>query len=265
MGDQKATTTSWQAPRRRTALAGGGVEFDQHDFHNGRRWGPARRVVFGTAGVGLCLGGLQRRGWSGGAAVAAGAVLLARSISNRGLGGLLRRQGTRTRGERRISQQTTASPGSNEREARSPEVDHLFAGASTLETEGSSGVMRRPMHDAARSPDDEVMQVPLGPGEEASVSFHPDPTVGDAGSDLAGDLGRSFLEGAVTGRDQGEESADGIFDVQDLLAEEEAATAPQDALMEEEPQDLEPLFEEPIDERPPTATGARRDRSEPKP
>jgi hypothetical protein len=62
------------------------------------------------------------------------------------------------------------------------------------------------------APDDGIVELQLGAGEGATVSFHPDPALGDAGADLADDLGRFFLEGALTGG-QGEE-----FEAEDELS-----------------------------------------------
>jgi hypothetical protein len=60
------------------------------------------------------------------------------------------------------------------------------------------------MHDIIHSSDDEIAEHHLGPLEEASASFRPDPDAGDAGADLADELGRSFLESATTGEDMSE-------------------------------------------------------------
>lgn len=47
-------------------------------------------------------------------------------------------------------------------------------------------------------------QTRLGPEQEASLAFHTDRPLGDAGAEFAEDLGRDFLMAATTGEDIGE-------------------------------------------------------------
>ena len=60
------------------------------------------------------------------------------------------------------------------------------------------------MHDVLYTPDDEKMVTRLGPEQEASVEFHADRLLGDAGADFAEDFGRDFLTAVTTGEDIGE-------------------------------------------------------------
>jgi hypothetical protein len=84
-----------------------------------------------------------------------------------------------------------------------------LVGSDVLDVIGSHGVPRRNMHDVIHTSDDEIVERPLGPLEAASVSFRPDPEAGDAGADLAEELGRSYLRSATTGEDISEiENAD---------------------------------------------------------
>ena len=62
----------------------------------------------------------------------------------------------------------------------------------------------RAMHDVLRTPDDENVVTRLGPEQEASVAFHTDRALGDAGAEFAEDFGRDFLMAATTGEDVGE-------------------------------------------------------------
>jgi len=66
---------------------------------------------------------------------------------------------------------------------------------------GSQGAARRNQDDVIRAADDVNVEQPLGPLEEASVSFRPDPAAGDAGADFADAFGRSYLRAATTGED----------------------------------------------------------------
>jgi hypothetical protein len=60
------------------------------------------------------------------------------------------------------------------------------------------------MHDVLHTPDDEKVVTRLGPEQEASVEFHTDGALGDAGAEFAEDFGRDFLTAATTGEDVGE-------------------------------------------------------------
>ena len=60
------------------------------------------------------------------------------------------------------------------------------------------------MHDVIHSPDDGIAEYHLGPMQEASVSFRPDPGIGDAGADLAEELGENYLRLATSGEDMSE-------------------------------------------------------------
>jgi hypothetical protein len=62
------------------------------------------------------------------------------------------------------------------------------------------------MHDVLHTPDDERVVTRLGPAQEASVAFHTDRALGDAGAEFAEDFGRDFLM-AATGEDVGERLA----------------------------------------------------------
>jgi len=62
----------------------------------------------------------------------------------------------------------------------------------------------RVMHDVLHTPDDEKVLTRLGPEQEASVEFHTDGALGDAGAEFAEDFGRNFLTAATTGEDIGE-------------------------------------------------------------
>jgi len=87
-----------------------------------------------------------------------------------------------------------------------------LAGSEVLEAVGSNGTVGRAMHDVLHTPDDERVVTRLGPEQEASVAFHADRALGDAGAEFAEDFGRDFLMAATTGEDIGEiesaESAD---------------------------------------------------------
>ena len=65
----------------------------------------------------------------------------------------------------------------------------------------------RAMHDVLHTPDDERVVTRLGPAQEASVAFHTDRALGDAGAEFAEDFGRDFLMAATTGEDVGERLA----------------------------------------------------------
>lgn len=79
-----------------------------------------------------------------------------------------------------------------------------LAGSEVLEAVGSSGKVGRAMHDVLHAPDDEKVITRLGPEQEASVAFHADRALGDAGAEFAEDFGRDFLMAATTGEDIGE-------------------------------------------------------------
>jgi len=64
--------------------------------------------------------------------------------------------------------------------------------------------MRANMHDVLHTPDDEKVITRLGPEQEASVAFHNDGALGDAGAEFAADFGHDFLMAATTGEDIGE-------------------------------------------------------------
>ena len=76
-----------------------------------------------------------------------------------------------------------------------------LAGSEVLEAVGSNGTVGRAMHDVIHTPDDEKMATRLGPEQEASVKFHADRALGDAGAEFAEDFGRGFLMAATTGED----------------------------------------------------------------
>jgi hypothetical protein len=85
-----------------------------------------------------------------------------------------------------------------------------MVGSEILEAIGSNGTVGRAMHDVIYTPDDEKMNIRLGPEQEAAVAFHPDLALGDAGAEFAEEFGRDFLVAATTGEDIGEiESAAG--------------------------------------------------------
>jgi hypothetical protein len=86
----------------------------------------------------------------------------------------------------------------------SPAAGFPLAGSEVLDVTGPRGEQRREMHDIIHAPDDDIVERHLGPHEEASVSFHPEPDIGDAGADLAEELGRTYLEAASSGRDMSE-------------------------------------------------------------
>jgi hypothetical protein len=106
-----------------------------------------------------------------------------------------------------------------------PAAGFPLVGSDVLDVVGSRGVPKRNMHDIIHAPDDEIAEHALGPRQEASVSFRPDPEVGDAGADFAEEFGRSYLQSATTGEDVSEiEGADdlGPSDVGGLFAEVDA-------------------------------------------
>ncbi|HMI87650.1 MAG TPA: hypothetical protein VK550_26370 [Polyangiaceae bacterium] len=76
-----------------------------------------------------------------------------------------------------------------------------LVGSEVLEAMGSKETVGRAMHDVIYAPDDEKMRTRLGPEQEASVAFHPDHALGDAGADFAEEFGRDFLRAATTGED----------------------------------------------------------------
>jgi hypothetical protein len=85
-----------------------------------------------------------------------------------------------------------------------PAASFPLVGSDVLDVVGSRGVPKREMHDIIHSPDDEIAEYPLGPMQEASVSFRPDPEIGDAAADLAEELGQSAMRSATTGEDVSE-------------------------------------------------------------
>ena len=85
-----------------------------------------------------------------------------------------------------------------------PPVSFPLVGSDVLDVVGSRGVPKREMHDVIHSPDDGIAEVRLGPLQEASVSFHADPEIGDAGADLAQEFGENYLRSATTGEDMSE-------------------------------------------------------------
>jgi hypothetical protein len=83
----------------------------------------------------------------------------------------------------------------------SPSAGPRYLGSEVLDVTGAEGVSRRAMHDVIHAPDDEIAEQPLAPGEEADISFRPDREIGDAGAELAEELGRSYLQSATSGED----------------------------------------------------------------
>jgi hypothetical protein len=79
-----------------------------------------------------------------------------------------------------------------------------LVGSEVLEAIGSNGTVGRAMHDVIYTPDDEKVVTRLGPEQTASVSFHSDRELADAGAEFAEDFGRDFLMAATTGEDIGE-------------------------------------------------------------
>jgi len=116
-----------------------------------------------------------------------------------------------------------------------------LAGSDVLEAVGSNGTVGRAMHDVLYAPDDENVTNPLGPEQEASVAFHPDEALGDAGAEFAEEFGRDFLMAATTGEDIGE-----IYNASSAEPSDLAGTYLQELGMSE----LEDLteFAEPIDD-----------------
>jgi hypothetical protein len=97
---------------------------------------------------------------------------------------------------------TSVDRGASGAKGRAPEVATRDGCAHP--TTMRRGVPKREMHDVIHSPDDGITQVPLGPLQEASVSFHPDPEIGDAGADLAEEFGENYLRSAISGEDMSE-------------------------------------------------------------
>jgi len=87
-----------------------------------------------------------------------------------------------------------------------------LAGSEVLEAVGSNGTVGRAMHDVIHTPDDEKVVTRLGPEQEASVEFHADRALGDAGAEFAEDFGRGFLMAATTGEDIGEMASESSSD-----------------------------------------------------
>ena len=90
------------------------------------------------------------------------------------------------------------------RAARTSRFGRPLVGSEVLEALGSNGTVGRAMHDVLHTPDDENVITRLGPEQEASIAFHPDHALGDAGAEFAEDFGRDFLMAATTGEDVGE-------------------------------------------------------------
>jgi len=102
---------------------------------------------------------------------------------------------TRTKRTRRAGKRTSARPAKppsvkKSNPAKGPDEPRAagfpWVGSDVLDVIGSGGVPRRAMHDIIHAPDDEIAERALGPLEEASVSFRPDPEASDAGADFAG-------------------------------------------------------------------------------
>jgi hypothetical protein len=106
------------------------------------------------------------------------------------------RKGKRTR------EPTTEPPKESPNEP--PPASFPFVGSDVLDVIGSKGVPKREMHDVIHSPGDGIAEVHLGPLEGASVSFRPDPEMGDAGADFAEEFGGNYLRSATTGEDVSE-------------------------------------------------------------
>jgi hypothetical protein len=85
-----------------------------------------------------------------------------------------------------------------------PLASFPLVGSDVLDVVGSRGAAKREMHDVIHAPDDGIAEVALGPHEGASVSFRPDPTIGDAGADFAEEFGGNYLRSATTGEDMSE-------------------------------------------------------------
>ena len=90
------------------------------------------------------------------------------------------------------------------RQGRTSRFGRPLAGSEVLEALGSNGTVGRAMHDVLHTPDDENVITRLGPEQEASIAFHPDHGLGDAGAEFAEDFGRDFLMAATSGEDIGE-------------------------------------------------------------
>ena len=90
------------------------------------------------------------------------------------------------------------------RPGRTSRFGRPLVGSEVLEALGSNGTVGRAMHDVLHTPDDENVITRLGPDQEASIAFHPDHGLGDAGAEFAEDFGRDFLMAATSGEDIGE-------------------------------------------------------------
>jgi hypothetical protein len=121
-----------------------------------------------------------------------------------------------------------------------------FVGSEVLDAVGSNGQAGRAMHDVIHTPDDERVVTRLGPEQVASVAFHPDHALGDAGADFAEEFGRDFLMAATTGEDFGEIYAAGSTDSSD------AAPILQEVGMSIELEDLTDFAESIDDDAPPS-------------
>jgi hypothetical protein len=108
------------------------------------------------------------------------------------------------------------TPEGEQRRDTPPSAGHPLVGSEVLDVIGSGGVPKRDMHDIIHAPDDEIVEVPLGPGQEAKVEFRPDPKVGDAGADMAEELGRSYLQSATSGEDMSEIENPPTMDVSEV-------------------------------------------------
>jgi hypothetical protein len=91
-----------------------------------------------------------------------------------------------------------------------------LAGSDVLQAIGKHGTVGRAMHDVIHTPDDEKVVTRLGPEQAASVSFHPDRALGDAGAEFAEEFGRDFLLAATTGEAFGEVESAATEDVTEL-------------------------------------------------
>ena len=116
-----------------------------------------------------------------------------------------------------------------------------LVGSEVLEAIGSNGTVGRAMHDVLYTPDDEKVVTRLGPEQEASVAFHADRELGDAGAEFAEDFGRDFLMAATSGEDIGE--------IESTSSESDAALGDPFLHVTDELEDVTD-FAEPADEDP---------------
>jgi hypothetical protein len=82
-----------------------------------------------------------------------------------------------------------------------PASSYPLGASDVLDVIGSKGVAKREMHDIIHAPDDGVSEQRLGPQEQPSVRFRPDPEVGDAGAEFAEEFGQNYLRAATSGED----------------------------------------------------------------